>query len=156
MAIADQIVGHFDQLFAELEIAIAAFPDELWRRRDGDDLLRTPAFQAHHAIWCMALDHLLKIPFDRFPDTALSGRNYAPANIPTQDDVLAMLRGIRDNTSRVYGAMTDEEYLAEGEGDRVPLGAAVDALGHGRHHGGKLCQTLKDNGIEPPDWYPLR
>ncbi len=155
MSIADELQGHFDQLYAEIEITVKAFPDALWRREEEEgDLLRVPAFMAHHAVSCMALAHLFNIPSGAFPDDL--SPPYERAKTPSQDQVLKTLDGIRRYTKQVYGSMPDDEYLEKRGKPHVPLGAVAYALAHGRHHLGQLTQVLRANGVAPPKWYPLR
>ncbi len=153
MSVAGELMGHFDQLYAEIEISVRAFPERLWRREDQTDLLRVPAFMAHHTVWCMALEHLLNIPSDSFPNDICPP--YDRAKTPTPDEVSAMLAGVKKHTREVYGSMGDDEFLAKRDRPHVPLGALTYALAHGRQHLGQLAQILKENDITPPGWYPL-
>ena len=153
MTIAAEMIGHFDQLYAEIEIAVKAFPDALWTRDDVEDLLCVPAVMAHHTVWCMSLDHLLNIPREDFTNTTYPP--YDRSRLPTKEQVLEMLSGIKDYTTRVYSSMPDDEFLEKRDKPHVPLGAAAYALGHGRHHIGQLAQVLKENGVTPPAWYPI-
>jgi hypothetical protein len=49
MRISDEVMGHLLQMFDEIEAAIRACPDSLWRREDQEDLMMVPAFLAGHA-----------------------------------------------------------------------------------------------------------
>ena len=154
MAICDEVMGHLDQMFAEIEMTIARFPDELWARKVEPDMLRIPAFLAHHTVWCMSLEHLLNIPIGRMPNNIYP--DYSPENIFTRDQVLAILRDIKAHSTQTYGQMPDDEYLSKSDRPFVPLGAVMYTIAHTRHHLGQLIQLLKEHGINPPDWYPIR
>lgn len=159
MQIGQEVIGHFEELFAELEGALRAFPDALWNRPgsqdDGDwnQPIAAPRFLAHHTVWCMSLEHLLRIeqrdlPHNIFPD-------YGPDKEMTRQQVLDILADVRAYARSHYAQMPEEDYLRQDEKGQSPLGRMMYALAHTRHHYGQLVQILRDSGIEPPDWYPI-
>ncbi len=159
MQIGQEVIGHFEELFAELEGAIRAFPDELWQQQDPrsnwgwEESVTAPRFLAHHTIWCMSLEHLLRIdqkdmPHNIFPD-------YGPDKEMTRRQVLDILEGVRSYARNHYAEMSNEDYLTRDEKGQSPLGRMMYALAHTRHHYGQLVQILRENGVEPPDWYPI-
>ena len=154
MKIGEEVAGHLDQLTMEIELAIGLFPDELWQREGETDMLRVPAFLAHHTVWCMGLEHLLNIPIERMPHNIYP--DYGPDKLLTKQQVLDILNDIRAYAAEVYAPMPNEEYLAKGDKPHVPLGSVMYTIAHTRHHLGQLCQLLKENGISPPKWYPIR
>ena len=154
MEIRDEVVGHLNQLFAEIEGAIGAFPDELWERQAGADMLRVPCFLAHHTVWCMVLDHLLRIPAERLPHNVYP--DYGPAKPVSRQQTLELLEDIRAYARDVYGSMPNDEYLGTKDPESPALGRIFYTIAHTRHHYGQLVQILRDNGLEAPDWYPLR
>jgi hypothetical protein len=141
------------QLFDEIELAVTAFTDDLWQREGEEDLLRVPAFLAHHTVWCICLGHLLNIPHDRMPSNP-TFPPYRRENMPTREQLVALLNDIRAYTDEVYGQMPNEAYLAKGENGMEPLGMVMYTIAHTRHHLGQLSQLLKENGLGPPKWYP--
>jgi hypothetical protein len=159
MTIGQEVIGHFDQLFAEIEQAINACPDELWTRQADDDGwnwntgLTTPRFLVHHMVWCMALAHLLRMtekdmPHSRPPD-------YGPDKTITPRQVLDILGEIRTYAHKTYAHMPDAEYLTPDENGQTPLGRMRYALAHTRHHYGQFVQMLRDADSQPPARYPL-
>ena len=154
MDIRLEVMVHLDQLGAEIQGAIKVFPDELWRRRTGENMLAVPCFIAHHTVWCMVLDHLLRVPVDRLPHNIYP--DYGPDKMLTQQQVLALLDDIQAYAADVYGKMPNDDYLAVDERGMSPLGRVMYTLAHTRHHYGQLVQILRDNGLDAPDWYPLR
>ena len=154
MEIRQEVMGHLDQLGAEIEGAIKVFPDGLWCRQSGESMLAVPCFIAHHTVWCMVLDHLLRIPVDRLPHNIYP--DYGPDKLLTQQQVLDLLGEIRAYAGGVYGGMSNGDYLAVDERGMSPLGRVMYTLAHTRHHYGQLVQILRDNGLDAPDWYPLR
>lgn len=154
MEIRDEVMGHLSQLFAEIETAIGLFPDDLWQREGETDMLRVPAFLAHHTVWCMSLRHLLNIPEDRMPGNIYP--DYRRDKMLTHEQVLGILADIRTYTTEVYGTMPNDEYLNKGDKPFEPLGAVMYTIAHTRHHLGQLVQILKEHSIKPPAWYPLR
>jgi hypothetical protein len=154
MSINEQAVDHLNQIFAEARAAVESFPDDLWQREGEDDVLRVPAFLAHHTIWCMSLGHLLNIPGDRIRSRVRPP--YRRENMLTREEVLGVLDDIKAYANEVYGSMPDAEYLDQGDKPRVPFDAVMYTIAHTRHHLGQLVQLLKENGHQPPPWYPLR
>ena len=154
MEIRKEVIGHLDQLCAEIEGAIGVFPDELWRRQAGHDMTQVPCFLAHHMVWCMVLDHLLKIPPDRLPHNIVP--DYGPDKSVTRQQVLELLSDIRAYARDVYGEMPNQEYLAADDRGPSPLGRVMYTLAHTRQHYGQLVQILRDSNLDAPDWYPLR
>jgi len=153
MEIGKEVKGHLDQLLAEIELAIGLFPDELWEREGEEDMLRVPAFLAHHTVWCMSLEHLLNIPIERTPHNIYP--DYGCDRMLTKAQVLDLLTDIRAHVAEVYAPMPNEEYLSMGDKPHVPLGAVMYTIAHTRHHLGQLTQLLKENGVSPPKWYPI-
>ncbi len=154
MEIRKEVIGHLNQLCAEIEGAIGVFPDELWRRQAGDNMMHVPCFLAHHTVWCMVLDHLLKIPGDRLPHNIYP--DYGPDKSVTRQQVLELLSDIRAYAGDVYGEMPNQEYLAADDRGLSPLGRIMYTIAHTRHHYGQLVQILRDSNLDAPDWYPLR
>ena len=149
MEIARELMGHLSQLFAEIEEALKRVPDDLWARKGMEDLMMVPGFLAHHTIWCIRLRHLLNIPEDRLPGNPAPG-HYTRANLPSKEQLLGVLEGIRSYCKESYGKMDNEAYLS----DRS-IGRAMYTIAHTRHHLGQLAQILKEHGINPGKWYPL-
>jgi hypothetical protein len=155
MGIGQETIGHWDQLWAEVEQAIGRIPDELWTR----DLCGSggwwsrPCYVAHHMVWCMALDHLLRVPFDAMPHNVFP--DYGKGIEISQQQVLDILSDIRHQCRARYRDMTDEDYLTPDDKGMVPISRVMYALAHTRQHYGQLVQILRENGIDAPDWYPL-
>jgi hypothetical protein len=155
MEIRQEVMGHLNQLFAEMAGAIGAMPEELWHRgADREDMLRVPCFLAHHMVWCMVLKHLLRIPAASLPHNVHP--DYAPDKLLTKRQVLDLLADIRAYAGEVYGQMPNEAYLAADDSGQSPLGRLMYTLAHTRHHYGQIVQILRDHGLDGPDWYPLR
>lgn len=154
MEIRQEVMGHLNQLCAEIEGALGAFPDELWRRQAAPDMLRVPCFLAHHTVWCMVLDHLLRIPGERLPHNIQP--DYGPDKPMTQQQLIQLLKDVQAYAADVYGEMPNAEYLASDDRGLSVLGRVMYTIAHTRHHYGQLVQILRDNGLEAPDWYPLR
>lgn len=155
MEIRQEVMGHLSQIFAEMEGAIGAMPQELWQRRQGrENMLHVPCFLAHHMVWCMVLEHLLRIPPEHLPHNVYP--DYAPDKPLTKQQVLDLLGDIRTYAKDVYGQMSNEEYLTPDGSGQAPLGRFMYALAHTRHHYGQVVQILRDNDLDEPDWYPLR
>lgn len=154
MEIRHEVMGHLRQLGAEIDGAIAVFHDELWRRQAGENMLAVPCFLAHHTVWCMVLDHLLRIPVDRLPHNIYP--DYGPDKMLTQQQILDLHADIQAYAAEVYAEMPNADYLAVDEHGMSPLGRVMYTLAHTRHHYGQLVQILRDNGLDAPDWYPLR
>lgn len=123
MEIRQEVVGHLTQLGAEIEGAIGVFPDDLWRRQAGDDMLAVPCFIAHHTVWCMVLEHLLRIPVERLPHNIYP--DYGPDKLLTQGQILALHEEIQAYAGDVYGQMPNEEYLAVDDRGMSPLGRVM-------------------------------
>jgi len=153
MEVRDEVMGHLVQMFDEIEADVKCFPADLWRREDEDELLSVPAFLAHHTIWCMHLPHLLAIPEDKLPPNP-ADRHYRRDKLPSQQQLLDYLDGIREYCSAYYGQMSNDDYLSQGDSFAEPLGMVIYTIAHTRHHLGQLVQILKDNGITPSKWYP--
>lgn len=153
MNIGEEVFGHFNQLFAEIRLAVEAFPEDLWNREDESNALSIPCFLAHHTVWCLSLEHLLDIPGEKMPHNMYP--DYGNGKRISKEQVLLILDDVEVYLSEVYLAMGNQEYLEKGEGKYEPLGAVMYALGHTRHHMGQLAQILKENGIAPPGWYPI-
>ena len=160
MTIGKEVIAHFEQLFAEIQGTLEAFPEELWNRQDPqadwseDAAIAAPRFLAHHTIWCLCLGHLLRIdhkrlPHHRWPD-------YGPDKPLDKGDLLALLDEIRQYARQIYAPMDDQTYLTADAKGQTPLGRMMYALAHTRHHYGQLVEILRGGGIEPPMWYPLR
>jgi len=155
MEIAQEAMAHLTQLGAEIDGAIRTFPDELWRRpAKGENPLGTPCFLAHHTVWCMVLEHLLRIPAEELPHNVYP--DYGPDMEITQENLLALHGEIQAYAAKVYGKMSNEDYLTVDERGMSPIGRIMYTIAHTRHHYGQLVQILRDNGLEDPDWYPLR
>jgi hypothetical protein len=104
-------------------------------------------------VWCMTLDHLLRIDTKDLPHNIPP--DYGPEKTIKAEQVLALLGDIRAYARGSYAEMPDAEYLAEDDHGQTPLGRMMYALAHTRHHYGQFVQMLRDAGVEPPGWYPL-
>ena len=111
--------------------------------------MMVPAFLTHHTIWCMRLGHLLNIPEDRLPSNPAPGY-YTCANLPSEEQLLGVLEGIRSYCGEFYGKMDNETYLSNRS-----IGRAMHTIAHTRHHLGQLAQILKKHGISHGKWCPL-
>jgi hypothetical protein len=49
-------------------------------------MLQVPCFLAHHTVWCMVMDHLLRTPADRLPHNMYP--DYDPGEPIPQQQIL--------------------------------------------------------------------
>ena len=155
MSLGTEVIGHWEQLWAEMQRALETFPDELWTRElcGGDGWWSRPCYVAHHMVWCMALDHLLRVPLDRMPHNVVP--DYGEGIDISREQVLGILEDIREDCCDRYREMSDTEYLTPDEGGALPIGRVMYALAHTRQHYGQLVQILREHGLDDPPWYPL-
>ena len=153
MEIRQEVIGHLHQMFDEIEETVRLFPDDLWTRDSVEDLMMAPAFLAHHTIWCMRLRHLLDIPEDELPANPAPG-HYSRDCVPSKEQLLAFLDGIRSYSTSHHGQMANDGYLSKRQAPFQPIGMVIYTIAHTRQHMGQLVQILKENGTAPPKWYP--
>jgi DinB family protein len=151
-AIEFELMGHLEQMFQELHEIIECFPEDLWQRREAEDMMHVPAFIAHHAVWCIVLPHLLRVPEEARPSDLGMGE-YERAVLPSRAAVLKLLAEIREYARAHYPQPLREE-LGLGKPDVV--GRITYTLVHTRQHMGQLTQLLKEHDIAPSQWYPIR
>jgi len=153
MEIRKEVMGHLLQMFDEIEETVRLFPDALWTRDGVEDLMMVPAFLAHHTIWCIRLRHLLNIPEGELPANPVRD-NYNRDSVPSKEQLLGFLDGIRHHSTSQYGRMANDDYLSKKQAPFEPIGTVIYTIAHTRQHMGQLIQILKENGITPPKWYP--
>ena len=153
MEIRKEVMCHLLQMFDEIEEAIKRVPDGLWQREGAEDLMMVPAFLAHHTIWCMRQRHFLNISEDKLPDNPVTG-SYKRDGVPTGEQLLAVLDGIRSYSASFYGQMDNDAYLSKKDTQSEPIGMVMYTIAHTRHHLGQLVEILKEKGIASPKWYP--
>jgi len=153
--IADGLSGQFENVWAQVEEAIAACPPGEWHVGTAQC---APVKQVCHILGG-CLTHTK--PGYRWPeplrgDDGHFGWDASTDGFPTQAETRELLVEVREHIAAWLRGCSDEDLLTVDSDKtpryRTPLGRAVYLLRHSQHHLGEVNAEFRRRGIEQPEW----